>query len=388
MSGDLVSKVIGTPMDIHFCDLCNESVPATDLEAGKAFIRKGRVICATCDTLMSHGPEPAPGPARAPFARPAHVPVAATPVAIAPPRSSAGTILAIVLAVAAMLLVAGMTLLLADRTERLDATLNGLILANRDRIRTIESMSEERLGALRTESVERSGEFDARVARLEERIENDRTGNTGSFREIRESLRSIDGKLAEVAGLRTELNTSRGQVTTLEKSLEAVRADLALIAEGVIELESKLAGASAPQVPGGGFDEEGGPPPWMGLVEDLKSPNSGTRWNAVQALGETRDVGVLPHLAPMLQDADIFVRMATARILGDLGSPRAIPALIEALGDGEPSVREAAVVSLRGLAGRDFKFDPTASEADRTRKQKAWRDWWKKNEEDILGEDA
>ena len=31
-------------MKIHFCDLCNESVPQADLDQGRAFIRKDRVI--------------------------------------------------------------------------------------------------------------------------------------------------------------------------------------------------------------------------------------------------------------------------------------------------------------------------------------------------------
>ena len=40
-------------MKIHFCDLCNESVPQSDLDEGRSFLRKGRVICAKCNALMS-----------------------------------------------------------------------------------------------------------------------------------------------------------------------------------------------------------------------------------------------------------------------------------------------------------------------------------------------
>ncbi len=36
-------------MDIHFCDLCNESVPQSDLDQGRAYVRRGRVICAACE---------------------------------------------------------------------------------------------------------------------------------------------------------------------------------------------------------------------------------------------------------------------------------------------------------------------------------------------------
>ena len=41
------------PMEILFCDLCNESVPQSDLERQRAFRLKGRVICSECDKAMS-----------------------------------------------------------------------------------------------------------------------------------------------------------------------------------------------------------------------------------------------------------------------------------------------------------------------------------------------
>ena len=40
-------------MKIHFCDLCNESVPESDLAAGRAQRRKDRVICAACERSMN-----------------------------------------------------------------------------------------------------------------------------------------------------------------------------------------------------------------------------------------------------------------------------------------------------------------------------------------------
>ena len=77
--------------------------------------------------------------------------------------------------------------------------------------------------------------------------------------------------------------------------------------------------------------------------------------------------------------------MATARILGDLAAVVGIPALIDALEDPEASVREAAVVSLRGVTGREFRYDPTSRESDRSKRVKAWREWWKKAAKDLLG---
>ena len=46
---------VDTAMEIQFCDLCNESVPVGDLAAGRAYLRKGRVVCADCDAAMGSG---------------------------------------------------------------------------------------------------------------------------------------------------------------------------------------------------------------------------------------------------------------------------------------------------------------------------------------------
>ena len=43
---------LGERMEIHFCDLCNESVPQSDLDQGIAMLRNGRVVCASCDVAM------------------------------------------------------------------------------------------------------------------------------------------------------------------------------------------------------------------------------------------------------------------------------------------------------------------------------------------------
>jgi HEAT repeat protein len=121
---------------------------------------------------------------------------------------------------------------------------------------------------------------------------------------------------------------------------------------------------------------------WSALVADLQSPKAATRWQAVDQIGQAADPEAVPYLLPMLKDTDVFVRMATARVLGDLKATTAVPPLIDSLEDVEPAVREAALGSLRALTGKDLRFDPMASESDRAKKVKAWRDWWKKVEDE------
>jgi len=125
--------------------------------------------------------------------------------------------------------------------------------------------------------------------------------------------------------------------------------------------------------------------PWHLQLAGLKSDKNSTRWEAVTALGATKDPETVPYLAPMLKDADLFVRMATARVLGDMQAKAAVPALIDALEDGESAVREAVNLALRAITNKDFKFDPMAIEAERARRVKAWRDWWKKESDSPSG---
>jgi HEAT repeat protein len=84
----------------------------------------------------------------------------------------------------------------------------------------------------------------------------------------------------------------------------------------------------------------------------------------------------------MLKDEDVFVRMATARVLGELDNLDAAIGLIEALGDAQAAVREAAVVSLRLLSDKDFRFDPLGKEVDRSKIQSAWRKWNEQRRDD------
>lgn len=67
----------------------------------------------------------------------------------------------------------------------------------------------------------------------------------------------------------------------------------------------------------------------------------------VQTLGLARDPAAREELVPyLLDDPEGPVRGMAAQALGHIGSSWAVPQLIEALADGDKSVREAAALSL------------------------------------------
>lgn len=376
-------------MKIHFCDLCNESVPQSDLDANRAFVRKGRVVCANCERAMSHDEALAAG-ARDP--RPSYREIAGAGAAPLPPplapgagtisvaarRQSAGTGLAWVALLAAI----GVGWWLYDLQDR----------EAREQRRAANVVREDLLASVR--------DLRGEIADLQQRAQG---WNDSVLRQLRDQRASADGALGvlgrdarAVEGRLDAIEAGLGRVEEIgqrvdgatrerEQLQEAVSAVVASLDE--LRREVERVANQAPVVvaaPTPQPAEEAGPD-WLDLVGDLESANSGTRWTAVTNLGDTGDPAVVPHLVPLLRDPDIFVRMATARVLGDLAAPNGIPALIEALEDPEAPVREAAVVALRQITGRNFRFDPLADEADRTRKVKAWQEWWLKARDGYLG---
>ena len=43
------------------------------------------------------------------------------------------------------------------------------------------------------------------------------------------------------------------------------------------------------------------------------------------------------------------------------------------------------MAALHLITGRDFRFDPNASQAERAKRVRAWQDWWKDARDDFLG---
>ena len=383
-------------MEVHFCDLCNESVPERDLKEGRAFLRKGRVVCASCDRAMSPPEEEAGGAptGEAPSEAVAGAQAAGAGTPGGPHAGSgghgphygsggAGAGLAMVMAAMAILLIAAVAVLLFERMDD----------ANRQSARDLSSLGSDLRGVVadvRTELLadaeSRSGEAEA-LRRAIDALGQEVSGQAQSHREdvrrLTGEVEALTRRLDEGSAVAEELARHDRQIAELAGSIAEIRADLGLVAEKLVELQAQSEELAArPVAPLEPVDQG---PDWLAYVDELASPSSGARWTAVQALGDTGDLGVVPHLLPMLGDEDIFVRMATARVLGDLGAVEGVPNLIDALEDVESTVREAAVLSLRLITGQNFKFDPGAADADRSKRVKAWRDWWRREGQASMG---
>ena len=91
------------------------------------------------------------------------------------------------------------------------------------------------------------------------------------------------------------------------------------------------------------------------LLPQLRDVNGDVRDQVLEALGKSRTDRVIEPLLvalrgdPRVGRVDTRLRIAAARALGQIGSDKAVPALIVDLQVGEPEVRAAAAESLKRI---------------------------------------
>ena len=391
-------------MDILFCDLCNESVPEAAVGDGAAYYRKGRLICADCDKAMGGGgadaadgpPTPVTG-VTVPDALPAGGLATSTDTPATPPAQPAGRgggaggVLVGLVAITFAAVGFSMVLESIDEASDEASTARDELQAE---LRAARSDHRQQVAAL-------PGLLESKAAEVRASEQVAREALRGTIDQLRLDLAAAEERerqtAEDVLRLRDDLGKRetafREREDELKTTISNLEQDVRFFSDRMIELEETLRAVSArgpvavgPTGNGGGGATPVAPTtkPWEGLLPDLKHANAGIRLDAIYALGETGDADVVPHLIPMLADVDLFVRMATARMLEDLDARAAVPALIDALEDNQSAVREAAMVALRKITSKSFGFEPVAGAGDRAKRVKAWRDWWKKDGDAFL----
>jgi HEAT repeat protein len=98
------------------------------------------------------------------------------------------------------------------------------------------------------------------------------------------------------------------------------------------------------------FDLPDAEPRVLPLLDDA---NLGVRLLAAQLLSQPGETSVAPTLKKWLDDPTVELRRAAARDLGRIGDASAAPNLMRALGDDDPDVRTRAAVALGALGDAD-----------------------------------
>jgi len=378
-------------MRIEFCSLCDESVPLPDLDKGIAVKTKGRIICASCEAAMGGGTsETKPGVGELASA-PLSVGGDTTIMEEASPRlrergkrSGPGDALGGMMFAAFTFVVIGVVMAgfqFYDQYKS-DRTRSGAEITRLRRLVEENTAIQER--RVRSAVQEATAGLPATLASIDElklALGHWQDSQTAERAGLQKELDLIKTKLGSLDLLAERMDGNEGDLGKLATSMADIFDDVLSLQRRVDSTEAIQAAAPVELAV---VDAPPAEAPWLSQVSGLSSGDPGTRWLAVTAIGEFGDPECAPHLIPRLKDEDVFVRMATARILGEVGANSAIGDLIDTLDDEQNTVRQAAMLALRALTGESLKFDADEKPAVRQKRVKAWRDWWKKNQSKFV----
>lgn len=119
------------------------------------------------------------------------------------------------------------------------------------------------------------------------------------------------------------------------------------------------------------------------LLEELRGTGS-AKLGAIQRLGIFRDPSAAKGLAACLSDELREVRVAAGMALAACGTRDSVPPLLDALGDPDPLVAQAAATALEALTAHTESFDPFAAKDVRPQQAQRWTQWFKDNSWDAI----
>lgn len=128
------------------------------------------------------------------------------------------------------------------------------------------------------------------------------------------------------------------------------------------------------------------PTPLAGKVLQaaMNDPENDVRITACKAWGKRGGSEAVERLSAALNsDANIDVKLAAARALGETKDKSAVPALADTLADADPALQNRAIQSMKTVSGRDFgndmdawrQYAKTGQAADT---QPTAKSWWRR----------
>ena len=337
-------------LEIYFCEICSESIPAKDLTSQAAIELRGKVIGPCCLAEI-----------RQPTSRGGISSLGLTAVG------------AVVLAA-----IAGATIHLEWRqseqarvlTEEIHAVSTRVASRSSQHMVDLEKGLDQTLQQGALAPLEKQlGALGTLVATQHERV-TAKFGSLGArIGGIDESQRAI---IAGQSSVKAAVKEVENEVLRLEREVaNAAAAPRAAVAEASAAERDAEPGPIEPVDAGPAL-----PASLNHQVTRLKDADAGNRFEAVDQLIQSKEPAVLPYLLPMLKDSDAFVRRLTAEGLAAFSDATTVDALLVALADPEGIVRHTAHASLRKLTKQSIVFDPDGSGSSRAAAQRRWKEWW------------
>ena len=334
--------------EVHFCNICNTSIPESALQSGCAVRVEGRIL-------------PTAGPGA---------------LAAEPGRVGRAGVFG-----AAFLALLGIAAAAVFLDWRLSETAAGLRTGLDDsgawvaRLDERLALLEERLGA-----VARAGQLTPLESELR-----------GLGEQLRASAAMGDERFAAASRANVEAKEQMQRLADAQVQqaarLALLQDDLRALGHDVAELRAqpmKVAdtprddGMEASRTPPADAPPAGFTPAIQHHLDRLGDADESVRFEAVQELLAAGDPRVLPRIVPLAKDADFFVRRLVLEGLAKHRSAEHVEVLLTALADPESLVRHSAYQGLKELTGQSLPFDADASAEQRGAMQKRWRAWWDK----------
>lgn len=335
--------------EVHFCNICNTSIPESALRDGSAVCVEGRIV-----------------------------PTAGKGIGESPRGGRGGVIGAAFLT---LIGIAAATVFLDWRLGQESAALRGGLDDSAPRI----SRLEDRLVGLedRLAVVARAGQF----APLETDLRAVGEQLTASATRVDDRFGAVDRAAADLKDQLQRLAEAQLQHAA---RLALVQDDVRALGRDIAELRAQPGRGAAEPVDdamGGGAAERKPdptaefPPAVQHHLDRLADADESVRFEAVQELLAAGDPRVLPRLVPLAKDPDFFVRRLVLEGLAEHKQKEHVEVLLTALADPESLVRHSAYLGLKKLTGQALPFDADANAEQRGAMQKRWRAWWDKNQD-------
>ena len=352
-------------LQVLFCDLCNTSVPLSDVQSGAAVQHSGKTIGSCCLTVLRGAAAPAAGAAA----------VAAAPRSAAEGRVlSLGVVLLGAIAVAVLFL----DFRLGEAEDRTAKELNRLQETLKAQADVVQDTSVKLDSFASRSDLDRiEGALTAMQAMGEQDAARARELGAG-LEASGASLRALQMAMQRLEAAKVDYGPAFDDLRRQLQEMSAALSELA--AKPRASVDPASGGAEpmpSPKAPE--MDATNLPAALLHQVRRLADMDEGTRFEAVDELVRSKDARVLPNLLPMAKDPDAFVRRLVVEGLKDFSSKETVDVLLVALADPEQIVRSSAWLSLKALTKQDLPFDAAASRDARQKAQAKWQEWWEKS---------
>ncbi len=339
--------------ELHFCNVCDASVPLADIESGSAVRAGDRCICPGCRDLLD------------------------TQSTASGPMGLVGTVLA-VLALFASVWVWW------DRGEKHDNFRTEVQAAFTTQKTGYDNKLDNKLGEIRELIDQESGLTATQLSTISDRLAVLSQDAEKQFEELRTQTEQFAQFAMEMESQGKRLGQAEASVQVLGERQREQRGAQETLRDQIDLLGVQLREMAERGPASSGAAEEAFAPKITGLLRQLQSDDQDQRLDALEKLSGQNDDRLIPHLIPLLTDPYEFNRFYAAKTMGDWRAKSSVPHLIESLLDESSFVRQAAATSLRQITSQNFGYDYQAEEASRQKAYESWKTWWSTNGKSFL----